>query len=137
MASGHILIAEDEIKIAQLLSDYLEEAGYAATCVERGDEVVPYMKKVTPELVLLDIMLPGMDGMEVCRQIRKFSDVPIIMITAKVEEVDRIIGLELGADDYICKPFSPREVVARVRAVLRRGRAEPSEQRLVVGQITG
>ena len=136
MRSVHILIAEDEIKIAQLLCDYLEEAGYAATCVHHGDEVIPYVRKTTPELILLDIMLPGMDGMEVCRQIRKFSDVPIIMITAKVEEVDRIIGLELGADDYICKPFSPREVVARVRAVLRRGRAEPSEQRLIVGPIT-
>ncbi len=136
MPSGHILIVEDEIKIAQLLSDYLEEAGYAVTRVGRGDEVVGYLKKDMPELILLDIMLPGMDGTELCRKIRTFSNIPIIMLTAKVEEVDRIVGLELGADDYICKPFSPREVVARVKAVLRRVHTEPVEQKLVVGPIT-
>ena len=85
--------------------------------------------------MLLDIMLPGMDGMAVCREVRKFSDIPIIMITAKVEEIDRLIGLEIGADDYICKPFSPREVVARVKAVLRRIHHEPAQKNLAIGPI--
>jgi two-component system response regulator BaeR len=116
----HILIVEDEKKLADLLSDYLIQTGFKTTCLDRGDGVVDWMKKNSPELILLDIMLPGLDGIEVCRKIRRFSTVPIIMITARVEEIDRIVGLELGADDYICKPFSPREVVARVKAVLRR-----------------
>jgi two-component system response regulator BaeR len=94
------------------------------------------VKKSQPDLILLDIMLPGMDGMTVCREMRKFSNLPIIMITAKIEEIDRLLGLELGADDYICKPFSPREVVARVKAVLRRTRPEPFEHKLSAGPIT-
>ena len=120
MADQLILIVEDESKITKLLKDYLEKSSYQVVCLERGDQVIPYVKKSPPDLILLDIMLPGMDGMAVCREIRKFSTLPIIMITARVEEIDRLIGLELGADDYICKPFSPREVVARVKAVLRR-----------------
>jgi two-component system response regulator BaeR len=136
MAHEHILIVEDERKIADLLRDYLSKAGYHVSHLERGDQVVPRVRQDPPELILLDIMLPGMDGTEVCREIRKFSNVPIVMITAKVEEVDRIIGLELGADDYICKPFSPREVVARVKAVLRRAHGEPDSPRLVVGPIS-
>lgn len=122
---GTILIVEDEEKIAALLRDYLQQAHFRAVCLDRGDLVLPYVKKNPPDLVLLDVMLPGMDGLDVCRELRKFSSLPIIMVTAKVEEIDRLIGLELGADDYICKPFSPREVVARVRAVLRRVRSEP------------
>jgi two-component system response regulator BaeR len=90
---------------------------------------------MAPALLLLDLMLPGIDGITVCREIRKFSIIPIIMITAKVEEIDRLIGLEMGADDYICKPFSPREVVARVKAVLRRARPSGTPQRLVAGPI--
>jgi two-component system response regulator BaeR len=136
MPDKHILIVEDEIKIAHLLRDYLKNAGYSASCMDRGDTVIPYVKKDPPDLILLDIMLPGTDGTEVCRELRKFSNVPIIMITAKVEEVDRIIGLELGADDYICKPFSPREAVARVKAVLRRGYSEADEKCLTAGPIT-
>lgn len=120
MTTGHILIVEDEQEIADLLRDYLINAGYTASWLENGDQVVPYIKKKPPTLILLDLMLPGTDGIEICREIRKFSDIPIIMVTAKVEEVDRIIGLEIGADDYVCKPFSPKEVVARVKAVLRR-----------------
>lgn len=123
---GHILIVEDETKIVALLRDYLERAHYRVSSLERGDEVLPYVKENLPDLILLDVMLPGMDGTEVCRELRKSSNVPIIMITAKVEEIDRLIGLELGADDYICKPFSPREVVARVKAVLRRVHSEPA-----------
>jgi two-component system, OmpR family, response regulator BaeR len=125
MTKQHVLIVEDEQKIAGLLQDYLEKAGYRATVVSRGDQAVFQVRKMSPDLMLLDIMLPGMDGMAVCREVRKFSDLPIIMITAKAEEIDRLLGLELGADDYICKPFSPREVVARVKAVLRRTYALP------------
>lgn len=116
-----ILIVEDEVKLAKLLSDYLEKTGgYQTRWVARGDEAMQVFEEVSPDLVLLDLMLPGMDGLEVCKAIRSKSQVPIIMVTALVEEIDRLLGLELGADDYICKPFSPREVVARVKAVLRR-----------------
>ena len=136
MTHEHILIVEDERKLADLLRDYLSEAGYTVSWLDRGDRVVSRVKQDPPGLVLLDIMLPGTDGTEVCREIRKFSKIPILMITARVEEVDRIIGLELGADDYICKPFSPREVVARVKAVLRRAYSEPETTRLAVGPIS-
>ena len=136
MAHESILIVEDERKLADLLRDYLSEAGYTVSWLDRGDRVVPRVKQDPPALILLDIMLPGLDGTEVCREIRKFSKIPILMITARVEEVDRIIGLELGADDYICKPFSPREVVARVKAVLRRAYSEPETTRLAVGPIS-
>ncbi|MCP4111125.1 MAG: response regulator [Desulfobacteraceae bacterium] len=136
MTTAHILIVEDEKKIAQLLRDYLEKAGYTVSSLERGDQVIASVRQKQPDLILLDIMLPGADGMEVCREIRKFSSVPVIMITAKVEEIDRLLGLELGADDYICKPFSPREVVARVKAVLRRIGSEPDENQLVAGPVT-
>ncbi len=134
MMKQQVLIVEDEIKISQVLGAYLERAGYAACCLRRGDEVIPHVKKNPPALVLLDIMLPGMDGMEVCRELRKFSSTPVIMITARVDEIDRLLGLELGADDYICKPFSPREVVARVKAVLRRTRPRQTETQLTVGE---
>jgi len=115
-----ILIVEDEPKLASLESDYLTQSGYETEIIDNGLEVVPYVKSTPPNLILLDLMLPGKDGMEICKEIRQFSNIPIIMITARVEEIDRLLGLELGADDYICKPFSPREVVARVKAVLRR-----------------
>lgn len=135
MPGEHILVVEDESKIAALLKDYLSREGFTVSCLPRGDEVLERIASISPALVLLDLMLPGLDGITVCREVRKFSNVPIIMVTAKVEEVDRLIGLEIGADDYICKPFSPREVVARVKAVLRR--AQPSEppRRLSVGPI--
>lgn len=118
-----ILIVEDEEKLACLLADYLVAAGYAADCLGDGREVVSWVQAHRPDLIVLDLMLPGRDGLELCRDIRAFSAVPIIMATARVEEIDRLLGLELGADDYICKPYSPREVVARVKAVLRRGQA--------------
>ncbi len=136
MAEKYVLVVEDESKIAELLRDYLATAGFLVTIVDRGDLAVAQVRKNTPALVLLDIMLPGMDGMDVCRQIRKFSTIPIIMLTARVEEIDRIIGLELGADDYVCKPFSPREIVARVKAVLRRSQPQPAEPQLKVGPIS-
>ena len=116
-----ILIVEDEPKIARLLEDYLRtRGGYHCRSVHRGDEAIDAFHADSPDLVLLDLMLPGLDGIEVCKRLRAESSVPIIMVTARIEEIDRLLGLELGADDYICKPFSPREVVARVKAVLRR-----------------
>lgn len=135
MARAHLLIVEDERKIADLLRDYLTAAGFTVSWIERGDLALERVRKEPPALVLLDVMLPGMEGTEVCREIRKFSDVPILMITARVEEVDRIVGLEVGADDYVCKPFSPREVVARVKAVLRRARGAAAAPRLASGPI--
>ncbi len=115
-----ILIVEDEVRIAVLLQDYLHREGYLTHCVSNGLDAVPAVREKKPDLVLLDVMLPGRSGMDICREVRQFSRVPILMLTARVEEIDRLLGLELGADDYICKPFSPREVVARVKAVLRR-----------------
>ena len=125
--NNSLLIVEDEPKLAKLLSNYLHQAGYEPECLENGLDVLPRVREQMPALILLDLMLPGRDGVEICKDIRSFSAVPIIMITARIEEIDRLLGLELGADDYICKPFSPREVVARVKAVLRRStNNEPS-----------
>ena len=119
--SGIVLIVEDEDKLAQILVDYLCQAGFKTHTLADGLAVVPWVHEHQPRLILLDLMLPGKGGVEICKEIRSFSATPIIMTTARVEEIDRLLGLELGADDYICKPFSPREVVARVKAVLRRG----------------
>jgi len=115
-----ILIVEDEPELAQLLAEYIGAAGFEVCVIEDGVSASNWLRENTPSLVLLDLMLPGKDGLEVCRELRSYSKIPIIMVTAKVEEIDRLLGLELGADDYICKPYSPREVVARVKAVLRR-----------------
>ena len=126
--SRKVLIVEDEEKLARLLVDYLQQSGFVTLVVADGAEVVALVRQQSPDLILLDIMLPGKDGLEICREIRTFSSVPIIMITARIEEIDRLLGLELGADDYICKPFSPREVVARVKAVLRRSEKDTACQ---------
>jgi two-component system response regulator BaeR len=115
-----ILVVEDEDKIADVLRDYLRQQGYVTHRVARGDEVEPWVRGNHVDLILLDVMLPGRSGLELCRELRGFTDAAIIMVTARVDEIDRLLGLELGADDYICKPFSPREVVARVATVLRR-----------------
>jgi two-component system response regulator BaeR len=120
-----ILVVEDEPKLAGVLRTYLEAAGYEVECVADGLRVMDSVRGSPPDLVLLDLMLPGRDGLDVCRDIRSHAPIPIIMVTARIEEIDRLIGLELGADDYICKPYSPREVVARVKAVLRRTQALP------------
>lgn len=125
-----ILVVEDESKIAHLICDYLQSiGGYRSHHLDRGDTVIDWVRNHSPDLILLDWMLPGTDGIELCKQVRVFSQIPIIMVTARVEEIDRLLGLELGADDYICKPFSPREVVARVKAQLRRSEMhlKPSE----------
>jgi two-component system, OmpR family, response regulator BaeR len=127
----HILIVEDSRELSQLLSAYLEQAGFRTTCLYEGAGVEKHVRKLSPDLLLLDLMLPGKDGIDICHGIRRFSRVPIIMVTARVEEQDRLTGLDIGADDYICKPFSPREVVARVKAVLRRtGSSSENEQLL-------
>ncbi|MGE4070104.1 MAG: response regulator [Lysobacterales bacterium] len=115
-----VLIVEDEPKLAAVLRDYLVADGATVDLIEHGDDALPALRLNPPDLMLLDLMLPGTDGLTICRELRQFSTLPVIMITARVEEIDRLLGLELGADDYICKPFSPREVVARVRALLRR-----------------
>lgn len=135
-----ILVAEDDPDIGSLLEHYLRKAGFTATVVTSGRDVMPQIKREPPDLVVLDLMLPGLDGLQVCREIRadaSIAAIPIIMLTAKAEESDRIVGLELGADDYITKPFSPNEVVARVRALLRRAhRLAPGNSRLTYGGLS-
>ncbi len=120
MKQARVFIVEDETKLAFLLRDYLLQAQFEVMIFHDGLEVVEAVKCSEPAAILLDLMLPGKDGIQICSEIRRFSQVPILMVTAKVEEIDRLLGLEIGADDYICKPFSPREVVARVKTVLRR-----------------
>ncbi len=123
-----ILIVEDEVKLAKVIVDYLQASGFETFSIADGARVAPWIRENSPDLVLLDLTLPGRDGMDICKEVRTFSPVPIIMITARIEEIDRLLGLELGADDYICKPFSPREVVARVKAVLRRSNRGKTSQ---------
>jgi two-component system response regulator BaeR len=120
--SATILIVEDESDLAAIVVDYLSAAGFAAETIANGRDALTRVQRQVPDLIVLDIMLPGLDGLALCKAVRAFSDVPIIMVTAKVEEIDRLLGLEIGADDYVCKPFSPRELVARIKAVLRRYR---------------
>ncbi|MBR92945.1 MAG: two-component system response regulator BaeR [Proteobacteria bacterium] len=116
----HVLIVEDEKKLADVLIAYLNQNQFKVTHFESGNNVVDWVKTNQPNIILLDLMLPDVNGKDLCKEIRQFSMVPIIMVTAMIDEIDRLIGLELGADDYVCKPFSPKEVVARVKAVLRR-----------------
>lgn len=127
MSSTEILIVEDEPKIAQLLSDYLQREGYRVTVLDEGTHVVETIRDRQPSFLILDLMLPGKDGLTICKEVRQFSDLPIMMLTAKTDEIDRLIGLELGADDYVCKPFSPREVVARIKVILRRVQGPPAK----------
>ena len=116
----HILIVEDDVKIADMLANYLYMHGYASEVCGNGHDAVARVRQQAPALIVLDLMLPGMDGLAVCTAVRAFSTVPIMMVTARVDEIDRLLGLDTGADDYVCKPFSPREVVARIKALLRR-----------------
>ena len=120
-----VLVVEDETDLAQILVDYLKRDGFAASTQADGLLAMKELLRSLPDLLLLDLMLPGMDGLAILRELRKISAIPVIVVTAKVEEIDRLLGLELGADDYICKPYSPREVVARVKAVLRRAQNAP------------
>lgn len=130
--SSHVLIVEDEKKLASLLADYLTISEYETSLIHDGLEVEPWLAAHQADVILLDLMLPGKNGIEICKSIRQTSQVPIIMVTAKVEEVDRLLGLEIGADDYICKPFSPKEVVARVKAILRRAAAATSNSKVAL-----
>ena len=123
-----IAVVEDEPKLRALLESYLLKEEYEVDTYENGDVALEAFLKATPDMILLDLMLPGTDGMSLCKEVRKHSEVPIIMLTARVEEIDRLLGLELGADDYVCKPFSPREVVARVKAILRRTRSSETTE---------
>lgn len=118
--SASLLIVEDEPDLAHLAADYLRAAGYAVQLCADGAAALASIRRAPPQLIVLDLMLPSLDGLTLCREIRKFSSVPIVMTTARVQELDRLLGLETGADDYLCKPYSPRELVARVKAVLRR-----------------
>lgn len=118
--SASILIVEDEADLASVVADYLGAAGYTTQIIGDGQEALEAFRRAPPSLGVLDLMLPGLDGLALCRAVRGFSDVPLIMVTARVEEIDRLLGLEAGADDYLCKPFSPRELVARVKVILRR-----------------
>jgi len=115
-----ILIVEDESDLAAIMTDYVRAAGFLAETSADGDDALARVRREPPHLMVLDIMLPGLDGVSLCKAVREFSDVPIIMVTARVAEIDRLLGLETGADDYLCKPFSPRELVARIKAILRR-----------------
>jgi two-component system response regulator BaeR len=128
------LVVEDDRKISELLLNYLRAEGYEATPVYDGRDAVQHVTQHAPDAVILDWMLPGLDGIGVCKAVRAFSDVPILLLTARVDELDRLLGLDTGADDYVCKPFAPREVVARIRALLRRsgGRVRTSPQPWVV-----
>jgi DNA-binding response OmpR family regulator len=132
-----ILVVEDEPRIAQIAVDYLRHAGFAVVTAADGDAALARWREQRPDLVVLDLKLPRVDGIDVARSIRRESDVPIIMVTARVEEADRLLGLGIGADDYMTKPFSPRELVARVRAVLRRTSAHAANgDRLTIGDLT-
>jgi DNA-binding response OmpR family regulator len=131
-----ILVIDDEPKIVEICKDYLRAAGYDVVTAGDGTQGLEQARQQKPDLIVLDLMLPGMDGLDVCRSLRREGNIPIIMLTARIEETDRLIGLELGADDYITKPFSPRELVARVRTVLRRASGDSSTDMIRVGEIT-
>ncbi|MGN6237666.1 response regulator [Dyella sp.] len=131
-----IVLVEDEADLSAIVMDYLLAAGHQPRCFADGAEALAQVRVAPPELIVLDLMLPGLDGLSVCRAVRDFSQVPIIMTTAKVEEIDRLLGLEAGADDYLCKPYSPRELVARIAAVLRRAQPTSAPARLAVDDAT-
>lgn len=122
-----IVVVDDEVPLVGLVARYLEREGYEVHPAHDGEEALEVIERTDPDLIVLDLMLPGVDGLEVCRRVRTFSDAYIIMLTAKAEEVDRIVGLQVGADDYLTKPFSPRELVARVQAMLRRPRVDRAD----------
>ena len=123
-----ILVVDDEATIVQLVAYNLRRAGYDVITASNGEEAIRLFRAETPDLVILDVMMPGLDGFEVCKELRKESDTPIVMLTARGEEIDRVIGFEIGADDYVTKPFSPRELVGRAKAILRRSRREPEPE---------
>ena len=123
-----ILVVDDEVSLANLVAGYLRKEGYEVAVAHDGDSALALARETRPDVVVLDVMLPGMDGIEVCRELRRFSDAYVVMLTARSEEIDKIVGLSVGADDYVTKPFSPRELVARIKAMLRRPRAGEARQ---------
>jgi two-component system, OmpR family, response regulator BaeR len=129
--TANILIVEDESDLSSVMADYVTAAGYVAQVIADGRAALACVRRAVPDLIVLDIMLPNLDGLALCKAVREFSEVPIIMVTARVQEIDRLLGLETGADDYLCKPFSPRELVARIKAILRRSRKPDDDARLV------
>lgn len=134
-----VLVVDDEVPLTGVVGSYLEREGFAVSVAHTGPDAVDAARDDRPDLIVLDVMLPGFDGVEVCRQVRQFSDAYIIMLTAKDEEVDKVLGLSMGADDYLVKPFSPRELIARVRAMLRRPRTSQEDavaELMVVGGLT-
>ncbi len=131
MSGEKVLVVDDESNIVELARLYLSREGFNVEAVENGAEAVARFRSIKPDLVVLDIMLPGIDGLTVCREIRKQSQVPIIMLTARDEVTDKVVGLELGADDYMTKPFHPQELVARAKALLRRARVEPDQPKVI------
>lgn len=142
--TGRILVVDDETDLAQLVAEYLRKAGLEVAVRHDGTEAVAAVRDFTPDVLVLDLGLPGIDGIEVCRQVRAFSDCYVLMLTARDDEVDKIVGLSVGADDYVTKPFSPRELVARVQAMLRRARtggaasaagSRSAQQALVIGEL--
>jgi two-component system alkaline phosphatase synthesis response regulator PhoP len=134
---SRVLVVDDDPGIVKLVRAYLEQAGFGVLAAYDGKKAMQIARNEKPDLIILDLMLPEMDGWDVCRALRKESDVPVIMLTARVEETDKLVGLELGADDYVTKPFSPRELVARVRSVLRRAQGLPSKpEQITRGAIT-
>ena len=139
MNKQKVLVIDDEANVCELVSLYFEKAGYDVVCALNGSEGLDKARQERPDIIVLDLMLPGMDGLDVCKEIRKTSNVPIIMLTARVDEVDRVLGLEIGADDYVTKPFAPRELLARIKAVLRRAAYVPDsdeQQALTLPGIT-
>ncbi|PLC11867.1 MULTISPECIES: response regulator transcription factor [Kocuria] len=140
--TGRVLVVDDEVDLAELVAEYLRKAGLEVAVRHDGTEAVVAVRDFAPDVLVLDLGLPGIDGIEVCRQVRTFSDCHVLMLTARDDEVDKIVGLSVGADDYVTKPFSPRELVARVQAMLRRARtrpvpvpSEPAGQGLVIGDL--
>ena len=137
MAQYSVLLVDDDVKLVQLLQTYFNKEGFITYTANDGLDALQTARERKPNIIVLDLMLPGLDGWEVCRKIRKDSDIPIIMLTARDEESDRLVGLEIGADDYVTKPFSPREVVARVKAILRRANKEVvSKEPIKAGGLT-
>ena len=134
----HILIVEDEVSLAQVVGEYFEQSGFMVNILNEGSSVISWVKQNPVDLIILDLMLPGKNGLDIYRELRTFTEVPVVMATARIDEIDRLVGLELGADDYICKPYSPREVVVRVKNILRRSSDEhkQSEQVLTINEDT-
>lgn len=137
MTKQKVLIIDDEENVCELISLYFGKAGYDVVCAADGGEGLDKIREQRPDIVILDLMLPGIDGIDVCKEIRKTSNIPLIMLTARVDEVDRVLGLEIGADDYVTKPFSPRELLARVKAVLRRAAYTPNPDEQQVMKMPG